>query len=273
MTLAKGLGYGSPKQVAGRRAYSIYEDICTTRADEDAQFWREACHLPPTFQSWFTITNLHIWMLTVRLRALPEPHGQAYIQALVDHFFLDIEDRIRTVLQPKEVPTKTYTRPSEFYLNPNAKKKGGLLARTPDRLVTRQMKIFKEQWSGLALAMDLALLHGDAEMAATIWRNLLGARGAGGISYGEAGFRRTVNLVGGEVENVRKVDFAKEERTDDGSGVHDFPPDQVDKYLKYPEAMYDVVGYVRQELVRLSKVKDEDILSGDYKQLKFRNVS
>jgi cytochrome b pre-mRNA-processing protein 3 len=41
MGLAKGLGYASPAQVAARRAFGIYEDICLPRADQDAQFWRE----------------------------------------------------------------------------------------------------------------------------------------------------------------------------------------------------------------------------------------
>jgi cytochrome b pre-mRNA-processing protein 3 len=141
------------------------------------------------------------------------------------------------------------------------------------------MKIFKEQWSGLGLAMDLAMVHGDAEMAATIWRNLLGARGANGISFNSdpngganSAFRRSVNLHGGEVVNVDKVDFEKEARTDDGSGVHDFSPGEVDKYLEYPEVMNELVAYVRRELVRLAQVKDEDILKGDYQVLKFRNV-
>ena len=50
------------------------------------------------------MTNLHVWMLTVRLRALPGPHGKHYIQALIDHFFYDVEDRIRAVLQPTVRP-------------------------------------------------------------------------------------------------------------------------------------------------------------------------
>src|ERR1700722_19874531 len=75
---------------------------------------RADCHLPPTFQSWFTITNLHIWLLTVRLRALPPPHGNYFVQSLIDHFFLDVEDRIRAVLQPGIV-TEPYTYKSNFY--------------------------------------------------------------------------------------------------------------------------------------------------------------
>lgn len=268
----------------------------------------EECHLPPTFQSWFTVTNLHIWLLTVRLRALPKEHGRHYIQALIDHYFLDIEDRIRAVLQPPANPLPPYTFISPFYVNPHApqldspsssdsssssssttpaaeKRKR---SRAPDRIVTRQMKIFKEQWAGLGLSFDLALVKGDAEMAGAVWRNLLGARGSRGIAYpptadadaqtgtaaAEASvpFRRAVNLVGGEVVDVTKIDIEKEETRDDGSGVHDFPPVEMDKYVRYPELMFDIVSYVRRELVRLEKVSDHDIMSGDWEKLRFGPV-
>lgn len=135
------------------------------------------------------------------------------------------------------------------------------------------MKIFKEQWAGMGLSFDLALVKGDAEMAGAVWRNLLGARGSRGIAYsnadGQAQFRRAVNLVGGEVVNVAKIDINKEETRDDGSGVHDFPPSEVDKYVKYPELMLDLVSYVRRELARLEKISDHDIMSGNWEKLTF----
>lgn len=221
-------------------------------------------------------------MLTVRFRALPQPYGRYYEQALIDHFFLDVEDRVRAVLQPPNEPTTPYTFHTSFYINPRThdsqptelKKKP--YTRAPDRLVTRQMKIFKEQWAGMGLAFDLALVRGDMEMAAAVWRNLLGARGAQGIAYpstspspSSSTFRRSVNLVGGEVVNVAKIDIDKEEKTDDGSGVHDFPPDETDKYLTFPTVMLDVVRYVRKELCRLQAVGDDDILFGDWQRLRF----
>lgn len=244
------------------------------------------CHLPPTFQSWFTVTNLHIWLLTVRLRALPKEHGKHHVQALIDHFFIDVEDRIRAILQPSLKPLPPYTFVSPFYVNPNApetrtasssdlgqKPKRGS---APDRIVNRQMKIFKEQWSGLGLSFDLALMKGDQEMAAAIWRNLLGGRGSRGIAYADSPdgyhYRRAVNLVGGEVVDVTKIDIDKEEVRDDGSGVHDFPPSEVDKYVTYPELMLIIVGYVRRELVRLQKISDRDIMEGNWEIIKFPTI-
>ena len=232
------------------------------------------CHLPPTFQSWFTITNLHVWLLTVRLRALPAPHGTNYIQGLIDHFFLDVEDRVRAVLQPAAPNALTpshnltpYTRPTDFYTVANGSNRPRPRGKAPERLVTRQMKIFKEQWAGMGMAFDLGLVRGDAELAAAIWRNFLGARGARGIVYptssNKPAFRRSVNLVGGEIDKVSELDkkgLEAEESRDDGSGVHDFSPDEAGLYVQYPELMADIVRYMRKELARLEDISDSQIL-------------
>ncbi|KAI0631907.1 hypothetical protein C8Q77DRAFT_1130053 [Trametes polyzona] len=278
LSLAGLLGYGSAKQYAGRRAYNMYSELCIPRPDDEAAFWKDECHLPPTFQSWFTVTNLHVWMLTVRLRALPAPQGVHFVQGLIDHFFIDVEDRVRAVLQPVSAKSLApaqnlapYTRPSEFYriANPaaNRPKPRG---RAPESLVSRQMKIFKEQWQGMGMSFDLGLVRSDAELAAAVWRNLLGARGARGIAYpntasDEAAFRRTVNLAGSKVEPLAKIvkrrgGLEAEERRDDGSGVHDYPPGEADKYVAYPELMATVVEYVRRELVRLEAIPDSVFL-------------
>ena len=96
-------------------------------------------------------------------------------------------------------------------------------------------------------SLDYGLVHSDAELAAAVWRNLLGPRGARGIAYPSSEnvdadkpfFRRTVNLVGGEVEKLEQIEkagYEVEEARDDGSGIHDFPPAEVDKYVQYPES-------------------------------------
>ncbi|KAK0218757.1 hypothetical protein IW262DRAFT_1317584 [Armillaria fumosa] len=279
------LGYGTPKQLAGRRTFPLYARLCAAAPDAEMTFWHQDCDLPPTFQSWFTVTNLHTWMLAVRFRALPSPHGKEYVQGLVDHFFLDIEDRIRAVLQPPSKPTEPYTFASSFYTNPNAPTTGpdGKPIRrraAPERLVSRQMKIFKEQWAGMWMSLDHAMVKGDMELAAAVWRNLLGARGAAGIAYPDpndpsapAPYRRTVNLVGGLVENIEKIDFEKEAHRDDGSGVYDYAPSEADKYVKYPDLMLDVVTYLRRELVRLENIGDEEIMHGDIAGLGFGRIA
>ncbi|KAF9003003.1 hypothetical protein BDQ17DRAFT_512611 [Cyathus striatus] len=165
----------------------------------------------------------------------PRPIREVLAQALVDHFFMDVEDRIRDIYQPlppdKLANKKYYTHRSDFYVNPNETlevvvKGKSLRVRAPDRVISRQMKIFKEQWAGMGMSMDIALVQSDQDMAAAIWRNILGARGAQGIAYAadasNSEFRRQINLVGGEVVKVSKLQIEAEETKDDGSGVHDF---------------------------------------------------
>jgi cytochrome b pre-mRNA-processing protein 3 len=151
----------------------------------------------PTFQSWFTVTNLHVWMLTTRLRALPALYAQAHVQGPINHFFFGVEDRIRQVLQPQSrsrsqpqahlattvaptsssssstVPSPEKNTSSNVQAGESPKKRGA----APESLVKKQMKIFREHWAGLGLALDIALAHdSDAMLAAAMWRNLLGAR-------------------------------------------------------------------------------------------------
>ena len=43
--LSRALGYGSTKQVAGRRTLAMYEQVCAVKASEDRVFWQGE-HLP-----------------------------------------------------------------------------------------------------------------------------------------------------------------------------------------------------------------------------------
>jgi cytochrome b pre-mRNA-processing protein 3 len=214
-------------------------------------------------------------MLTTRLRALPAPQAQAHIQGLIDYFFLDVEDRIRQVLRPQSEPQpeRPTSEPASFYTTPSsatttpttppgAKRHG----RAPEALVSKQMKIFREQWAGLGVALDLALAQGsDAVLAAAMWRNMLGARGAQGLAQALAPtspvpeFRRAVNP-GGAVARMTEAARAREERRDDGSGVHDFGPEDRDAYVRFPETMLVLTAYVRGEVARLATIPDEKIM-------------
>jgi len=78
-----------------------------------------------------------------------------------------------------------------------------------------------------------------------------------------------VNLVGGAIVNPEKIDLEKEQSTDDGSGVHDYAPEEIDKYVRYPELMLDIVTYIHREIARLEKISDEEIMEGGLEILKF----
>ncbi|KZT43699.1 hypothetical protein SISSUDRAFT_1057248 [Sistotremastrum suecicum HHB10207 ss-3] len=227
LKLAALMGYNSPAQVAQRQALRIYQNAVRNVDDQERAFWHNECSLPPTFQTWFTVVNLHIWLLTVRLRALPPPHGTHYIQGLIDHFFEDVEDRIRTVLSK----------------------------RAPDRLVTRHLKICRDQWQGLGLAFDYGLVTSDVEVAAAVWRNFLGARGALGLE----GRGQVVNYAG--LEKPTPEQLVRDPDADDGSGVRDFEGEERDKYVKFPELMWTVTAYIRREIARLEAIPDADIMA------------
>ncbi|KAI5890379.1 uncharacterized protein SCHCODRAFT_02546960 [Schizophyllum commune H4-8] len=272
------LGFQRSKPMAGRRGLMLYERVCAVKPDDEAKFWKEDCYLPSTFQSWFTIVNLHVWMLTVRLRAIPPPYGRDFVQALLDTFFYDLEDRITGVLQPKYNPPTPYTFHSDFYHNPNKPPEGAprtRLGRAPDRLITRQLKTHRDQYMGFTLSMDAALVQGDMEMAASVWRNLLGARGAAGVVLPAPGqqpqkyYRRSINP---PISEPHKIDVEREQWVDDHSGVHDFPPAEADKYLTYPELMLDLVTYIRREIKRLEDIPDEAFLWQDPDTLRFGKV-
>ena len=128
------------------------------------------------------------------------------------------------------------------------------------------MQVLKEQWAGLGMSLDLGLAVSDAEMAGAVWRNLLGARGARGIPYDTSpGFRRSINpITGGRISTAKlkllERSFESEEGKDDNSGVADYPKDQLDKYVAYPELMVDIVAYIHRELKRLEGISDDDVL-------------
>lgn len=51
LAVAKALGYGSPKQVAGMQAFAFYERICAVMPDQDRDFWRNgACSVARNMQ-------------------------------------------------------------------------------------------------------------------------------------------------------------------------------------------------------------------------------
>lgn len=111
--LARLMGYYSTSSTAIRASHDLY-NVCAKQVEENKKFYLEGsptaywhlwkltllidlssaeCNLPDNFQTWFSITQLHVWMLMVRLRA--ETHGKIYIQELVNRFFEDAEERIR----------------------------------------------------------------------------------------------------------------------------------------------------------------------------------
>ncbi|KAI9311741.1 ubiquinol-cytochrome C chaperone-domain-containing protein [Dichotomocladium elegans] len=137
--LARVLGYNSEGSRAIRTSHDLYK-VCAKQAEVHKDFFIEACNLPDNFQSWFAVTQLHVWMLMVRLRG--EKNGRLYIQELVNRLFEDAEDRIRKHDITQQKVIKSYIK--------------DLLA----------------QFHGGVVAYDEGMCKDDPVLAAALWRNL-----------------------------------------------------------------------------------------------------
>jgi cytochrome b pre-mRNA-processing protein 3 len=111
---------------------------------ETATFWYETLGLPRTFAMWFQITTLHVWLLFVRMRAMPFKIGKNYQQKLVDKLFKDIELRLSEEMNVLS-----------------------------GQIRDSYMKDFHSQMLGMIFSLDEALAQkSDDVLAAAIWRNI-----------------------------------------------------------------------------------------------------
>lgn len=93
------------------------------------------------------ITNLHIWLLSVRFRSLPAPLGKQYIQEIINHYFIHSETLMRTRYNVKQ-----------------------------SRLIKGYLRDMLYQYHGANMGYDEGLIsESDAILAAAVWRNLFGA--------------------------------------------------------------------------------------------------
>ena len=103
--------------------------------------------------------------------------------------------------------------------------------------------------------MDYGLVTSDAELAAAVWRNFLGARGALGI------FARGQAINPTALDKLPTPDqLERDPDKDDKSGVRDFEGEERDKYVDYPELMFTLVGYIRRQTAQLAAVSDETLI-------------
>ncbi|OJJ50451.1 hypothetical protein ASPZODRAFT_11322 [Penicilliopsis zonata CBS 506.65] len=107
-------------------------------------WWYKDLGLIPTFSTWSQVTFLHMYLLTVRLRALPSHESvQTYSRHLIDHFSHNAEHRMDVL--------------------------HGFTSRT---LRNKFLKDLFIQWRGVLAAYDEGLAKGDAVLGAAVWRNL-----------------------------------------------------------------------------------------------------
>ncbi|EXJ77874.1 hypothetical protein A1O3_09033 [Capronia epimyces CBS 606.96] len=107
-------------------------------------WWFNTVNLPPTFSTWSAVTFLHMYIMTVRLRALQTPAAfQSYHRYLIENFSQAAEDKMAT-------EHNMYAR----------------------GIRNRYLKDLFLQWRGNIIAYDEGLAKGDAVLGAAVWRNL-----------------------------------------------------------------------------------------------------
>ncbi|GAA5970750.1 hypothetical protein JCM11641_004439 [Rhodosporidiobolus odoratus] len=272
--LAKVFGYHSTTSTAIRNT-SDYYDRCAERGEIDSAFFYEECSLPPSFQTWFSITTLHVWLLSVRFRSLPPPLGRTYIQELINHMFIDVELRMR-----------------------------GPYSVTQSRLIKGYMKDMLEQYHGACAAYDEGLVRGDAVLAAAIWRNVFGAGwgGVGGVKGKRAPKAGEAPAIGPNPLQVEQSTLSSTGWTKDTGDVADSGQLKVDPFqakllkkdqkaselfktdepindpkiatqewtplypedpdLEFAQSLEKMVVYIRKEVERLERLPDQAVILG-----------
>ncbi|RUS23324.1 ubiquinol-cytochrome C chaperone-domain-containing protein [Endogone sp. FLAS-F59071] len=137
--MARLMGYYTVSSTAIRVSKELYAH-CAKQAEQRRDFYINVCDLPDNYQTWFAITQLHVWMLMVRLRA--EKDGRVYTQQLVNRLFEDAEDKMRA---------------------------HGI---TSNRIIASYVKDLIAQFHGGVIAYDEGMCKDDPVLAAALWRNL-----------------------------------------------------------------------------------------------------
>ncbi|KAF2715113.1 hypothetical protein K504DRAFT_396143 [Pleomassaria siparia CBS 279.74] len=135
-------------------------------------WWYESLGLQPNFNNWAQITFMHMYMLQVRFRMLPESHATPWIQHMTNHAFYAAEDRL-------VVWHKMHS-------------------------ATIRQKFLKDafaQWRGVLLAYDEGLIKSDAMLAAAVWRNLLSGRE-------DVDFEKLAQIVGYMRKEIKRLVLA-----------------------------------------------------------------
>jgi len=142
MKLWKKLGYKGglkyPKGMLKRGGLRLY--LCTTQLIDYEMFISEL-DLPDTFNSWFKITQLHLWLIMVRLSELGE-EGRFLRNSMMQWVWKDVEKRIKKL------------------------EEGGVSSSVKRESLT----LMNEQLRFAIFSLDEGLLGTDRDLAGAVWR-------------------------------------------------------------------------------------------------------
>lgn len=144
-----------PKKLSPKRQSTDEAPIVVSPPiSENSRFYYNTLGLPQTFQQWYQISTLHMWMLFVRMRAMPRKYCREYQRKLVNGVFDDISVRL--------------TRDVQI---------------TSERQINTYKKQFHDQLRGAVFSYDEGLYTNDAVLAAALWRNLFSGKKDIDMSY------------------------------------------------------------------------------------------
>ncbi|KAI3628196.1 beta-ketoacyl-[acyl-carrier-protein] synthase II [Malassezia furfur] len=240
VSLIKGtgrlLGYNFVRSKAIKVTGDLY-DRAAQRAHAEAHFWYKECALPVSFQTWFQLTNLHVFLLLSRFRALPKAEARTYAQELINHFFIDTESRMR----------------ERFGVQTS-------------RLVKGYLKDLHMQHRGSMIAYDEGLATDDVRLSGAVWRNVWGG-GWGTI----AGVKRKTSIDRkrrGEDPNEEGLPELAVDKEDPGLAPAPLNSEmEEDRAIRaeilFPQHLERVTRWLRREIYRLGHLPDQAILDGD----------
>ena len=102
--LIKYLGVNVDKVRSGPIAGSYYYKECSDQGliyeddvelSKGCEFFYNDLKLPKTFSQWYQIHILHVWILFVRMRALPFDIGKNYQKKIIDRTFEELERKLK----------------------------------------------------------------------------------------------------------------------------------------------------------------------------------
>ncbi|XP_032808533.1 ubiquinol-cytochrome c reductase complex assembly factor 1 isoform X2 [Petromyzon marinus] len=126
-------------KIAGLRMYTC----CVERIDFEEFF--ERCSLPDTLNSWFLVTQLHVWMCLVRLKQEGR-EGKYMCKFVVYSMWEDVEQR-------------------------------GKVMGVDPVMLKKCMRTMTENFYAAIFGYDEGILSDDTVLAAALWRNLLNREG------------------------------------------------------------------------------------------------
>lgn len=238
VALVKGtgrlLGYNFVRSKAIRVTGDLY-DRAAMRAQAEAHFWYKECALPASFQTWFQLTNLHVFLLLSRFRALPAAEARTYSQELINHFFIDTESRMR----------------ERFGVQTS-------------RLVKGYMRDLHQQHRGSMVAYEEGLATDDVRLSAAVWRNVWGGGWGviGGVKRKLANVDRTKK--GEDPSTDGAPELALDKNAPLMSASEETAADRAARAeLLFPQHLERVTRWLRREIYRLGRLPDDVIMDGD----------